>query len=362
MKVLVVATNATPHDLRQRVLAGQHHRVDYFELADRFDGCYVDYNVVPENGTLRRLEQKLRMDIRLAQHVARLVSSEGYDVVLSLSERVGIPLATLLPREVAHLVIMHHAMSKPKISLIKAVGLAGRWRKIMTLSDAESRGLEAALGLAHGSVMTLRTPVDVDFYRPMDGVPLAAQDHIQSLGLSHRDYPTLLRAMRRLPDVTCHLRVGSAWVSGRAGHENEELPPNVVLQPFVQPHELRECYARSRFIVVPIRSSTQWSAGCTSVQAAQAMGRAVIATAMPGLSEYLINGETGILVGIGDDQAMAEAIEYLWHNPQIAEQMGRRGREWLAANFSLDQWLERVVSAVHEAVSVPTQMFSDTHP
>ncbi|MGQ9889053.1 MAG: glycosyltransferase family 4 protein, partial [Aggregatilineales bacterium] len=287
MKTLMVATNATPDSLRQDVLAGKHHRVDYFELADRLGGRYVDYNIVAENSALRRLEQKLRMDMRLAQRVARLVRREGYDAVLSLSERVGLPLAALLPREVAHLVIMHYAMSKPKIELIKVAGLARRWRKIMTLSDAESRGLEAALGLARGSAMTLRTPVDVDFYRPIDNVPLAAQDHIQSLGLSHRDYPTLLRAMRRLPDITCHLRVGSAWVSGRAGHENEALPPNVVLQPFVQPRELRACYARSRFIVVPIRNSTQWSAGCTSVQAAQAMGRAVIATAMPGLSEYL---------------------------------------------------------------------------
>lgn len=353
MKVLVVATNTTPDDLSHRVAAGQHQRVDYFELADRFGEPYVDYNAVPQSDALRHLEQKLRMDMRLAQHVVQLVSREGYDVVLSLSERVGIPLAALLPRTVAHLVIMHHPMSPPKIKLIRAVGLAKRWRTIITLSNAESRGLEAALGLPAGSVMTLHTPVDVNFYRPLDDVPLDARNHIQSLGLSHRDYPTLLRAMRRLPHISCHLRVGSAWVSGKGGFENEQLPPNVVIQPFVQPHELRACYACSRFIVVPIRNSTQWSAGCTSVQAAQAMGRAVITTAMPGLSEYLIDGETGILVGVGDDQAMAEAIEYLWYNPDVAEHMGQRGREWLTARFSLDQWLKRVVGAVCAAGSAP---------
>jgi glycosyltransferase involved in cell wall biosynthesis len=85
------------------------------------------------------------------------------------------------------------------------------------------------------------------------------------------------------------------------------------------------------------------------------MGRAVVATAMPGLSDYLINGETGILVGIGNDQEMAEAIEYLWRNPEVAEQMGRRGREWLAANFSLDQWLDQLVSAAHSVLNLPQQ-------
>jgi glycosyltransferase involved in cell wall biosynthesis len=105
---------------------------------------------------------------------------------------------------------------------------------------------------------------------------------------------------------------------------------------------LRASYAESRFIVVPIRESTQWSAGCTSVQQAQAMGKAVVATAMPGLSEYIENGVTGLLVEVGDDRGMANAIEYLWNNPDVARQMGEEGRRRMLRHHALDDWIDEV--------------------
>ena len=41
------------------------------------------------------------------------------------------------------------------------------------------------------------------------------------------------------------------------------------------------------------------------------MGRAVIATRSPGLLDYVVDGETGILVDFGDVHAWREAIQYL---------------------------------------------------
>jgi len=207
--------------------------------------------------------------------------------------------------------------------------------------------MRVALGLDDQRVAALHTPVDVDFYRPSQ--PSTGREaFIQSLGLSHRDYPTLIRAMRRLPHIPCHLRVGSTWVQQCGGHKREALPPNVTLQPFVSPSVLRRCYEESRFIIVPIKASTQWSTGCTSVQAAQAMGKPVIATRRPGLSEYLIDGETGILVEPGDDRGMAEAIDMLWNDPQRVVRMGHNARKWIASRHSLDQWLDRVETLVDQ--------------
>jgi Glycosyltransferase len=240
-------------------------------------------------------------------------------------------------------------MSRFKLGLIRALRLQDRWDIVAAISRAEAEGMRVALGLRASQVVALHTPVDVDFYKPAQ--PSTGREaFIQSLGLSHRNYPTLIRAMRRLPHIPCHLRVGSTWVQRRGGHEDETLPPNVTLQPFVHPNELRRCYAESRFIVVPIKASTQWSAGCTSVQAAQAMGKPVIATRRPGLSEYLVDGETGILVEPGDDRGMAEAIDMLWNDPQRVVRMGRNAREWIASRHSLDQWLDRVVTLVKQMV------------
>jgi glycosyltransferase involved in cell wall biosynthesis len=342
MRVLVVATNATRSDLAEHLRAGRHHRVDYLELAGRFGTPHVDYGVVKPNELLHKVEGLSRLDLRQALAVAGMAHQNGYDVVLSLSERVGIPLALVLDRTVRHVVLFHHGMSRQKLRLIKALGLHKRWDRIAAISRAEAQGMQDYLGLEQGQVVALHTPVDTSFYQPRAEAAGRGQAFIQSLGLSYRDYPTLIRAMQRLPQIACQLRVGSTWVTGKAGHEHERLPPNVSLQPFVPPHVLRDCYAESRFIVVPIVATTQWSAGCTSVQTAQAMGKPVIATRLPGLSEYLLDGETGLLVDPGDDRAMAEAIALLWYDAERRARMGAQAREWIVGNFSLESWLERV--------------------
>lgn len=350
MRVLVVATNETSPHLADEVKTGNHHRVDYLELARHFGTEHHDYNRVRPNRLLAWLERLGRMDLRQAIAVARLAQQGKYDVVLSLSERVGIPLALLLKRGVHHMVIFHHGMSGQKLRLIKSLGLQHRWRTIAAISDAEAQGMRGQLGLSERQVVPLHTPVDTDFYQPSSD-STGQEGFIQSLGLSYRDYPTLIHAMYRLPDIPCQLRVGSSWVTGSGGHEHVSLPPNVTLQPFVHPSKLRQCYEESRFIIVPIRATTQWSAGCTSVQAAQAMGKPVIATRMPGLSEYLIDGETGILVAPSDPLAMADAIEQLWKDPQRIKQMGRNAREWIRTHHSLDTWLARVTHLVEQARS-----------
>ncbi|MEZ4666403.1 MAG: glycosyltransferase family 4 protein [Anaerolineae bacterium] len=354
MKVLIVATNNTAPDLLAKIAEGKHQRVDYIELARSLSTHYIDYEITPPKSPIRWLERKVRMDYRLARRVSQIVRDERYDVVLSLSERVGLPLTRLLERHVKHVVIMHHPMSANKLRLMRILDVANRWDHIITISYAEGAALQEALNLPEGFIIPILTPIDTQFFKPFeDGIPMERQDHIQSLGLSHRDFPTLINAMRMLPDIQCHLRVGSAWVDHKAGHEDEVLPHNIQIKPYVSPDALRAAYAYSRFIVVPIRGDTQWSAGCTSVQIGQAMGKAVIASDRPGLSNYLIDGETGILVRTGDIQDMAEAIDYLWRNPAKADQMGRRGREWHEANYAMESWIENVTAALKFITPMP---------
>ena len=62
----------------------------------------------------------------------------------------------------------------------------------------------------------------------------------------------------------------------------------------------------------------------------------VLATASGGITEVVEHGETGYLTEVGDIEAMAKyAIEILT-NPQLAKQMGQRGREFAMTNFSQD--------------------------
>jgi len=69
---------------------------------------------------------------------------------------------------------------------------------------------------------------------------------------------------------------------------------------------------------------------------AMACGRPVIATAVGGNPELVVDGETGLLVPPNDPHAMAAAITKLLRDPQHSQQMGRRGRQRVEEKFSLE--------------------------
>ena len=59
---------------------------------------------------------------------------------------------------------------------------------------------------------------------------------------------------------------------------------------------------------------------------AMAAGKPVIATAVGGIPEFVLSGETGLLIEPGNVQALADAIDQLLSHPQQAQTMGAKGR------------------------------------
>ncbi len=57
------------------------------------------------------------------------------------------------------------------------------------------------------------------------------------------------------------------------------------------------------------------------------------------IREYLIDGETGVLVPPGDTDALAQAIDRLLNSPREAHDMGLRGRELVSSRFTDDALL-----------------------
>ena len=81
--------------------------------------------------------------------------------------------------------------------------------------------------------------------------------------------------------------------------------------------------------------------GLTLIEAMSA-GAALVAS-RAGAAELVIeDGVTGILVPPGDPHALTAALEPLLRDPDLAIQMGRRGRERVLENFSLDAEARRI--------------------
>lgn len=64
-------------------------------------------------------------------------------------------------------------------------------------------------------------------------------------------------------------------------------------------------------------------------------GRPVVATAVGGVPEVVIHGETGLLVEPNDPYALAKAIGTLLDDPQRAQRLGQAARRRFTAEFSL---------------------------
>ena len=66
-------------------------------------------------------------------------------------------------------------------------------------------------------------------------------------------------------------------------------------------------------------------------------GRAVVASAVGGLSEIVVAGETGLLVPPGDAAALAAAVVELARDPDRARTLGRAGRARAVEAFSQER-------------------------
>jgi glycosyltransferase involved in cell wall biosynthesis len=60
----------------------------------------------------------------------------------------------------------------------------------------------------------------------------------------------------------------------------------------------------------------------------------VVATAAPGTTEVVVDGETGLLVPIGDQVRLARAIRDLARDPAMARRLGEAGRARAEAHFT----------------------------
>jgi glycosyltransferase involved in cell wall biosynthesis len=80
-------------------------------------------------------------------------------------------------------------------------------------------------------------------------------------------------------------------------------------------------------------------------------GVAVIATKGGGAAEIVHHEETGLHVPMGDDAAMAEAIERLLRDPELRRSLGERAREFALREFRPALHAERVVALYEEVLA-----------
>ncbi|MEA3308129.1 MAG: glycosyltransferase, partial [Chloroflexota bacterium] len=93
--------------------------------------------------------------------------------------------------------------------------------------------------------------------------------------------------------------------------------------------------------------TSDWEGMSNALLEAMAAGLPVVATAVGGTPEVVVDGETGFLVPPRDPNALAQAIIRLLRDPDLRHQMGEAGRARVAAHFSVEQMV-RKTEALYE--------------
>jgi glycosyltransferase involved in cell wall biosynthesis len=345
-RTLLLIPSYAKRGIEQDVVANNHPTMDYYALQSRLQADLADYAVVDaDTHPLVGVARLLGRDAALAMH--GFLRARQYDVIFSNAENVSIPLAmllALLPRRPAHALIGHRISAEKKKLLLRT--LHRHMDAIFLYAAVQKEYAESVLGIAAGKLHLMAFHADTRFFHPMPEVPVRRR--IASAGLELRDYPTLIEAVRDL-DVEVVLAAASPWSKRRNETENRELPPNVTARGYPY-RQLRDLYASSQFVVVPLYD-TDFQAGVTTILEAMAMGKAVIASRTRGQRDVIEDGVNGLYVPPGDPDALRRTIGELLAAPDRAAMLGRNARRTIETKMSLDLWADKIADVVRKVAA-----------
>ncbi len=347
-RVLLTVSGAIPPDLDREVSTGHRPRADYRVLEEVLGSDVVDLD------TARRATGRLGGLIVRVGGVGLLLAwyafrrRKQYDVVLTDGEQVGIPLAMLTRLfgrgGMRHAMIVHIVSVPKKARLIRAARLAGQIDRYIVYCSRQARFIREEFGVATGRVVLSTFMVDTEFFAP-ESAAAERRRLICSAGLERRDYPTLMEAVDGL-DVEVVIAAASPWSKQHDSSAGRPLPGNVVVRR-LDLFELRELYASSAFVVMPL-VEVDFQAGITTILEAMSMELPVICTETSGQTDTIIDGETGIYVPPGHPVAMREAIESLLADQAECERLGRSARRWVTAHADIDVYARFVADVVSD--------------
>lgn len=71
----------------------------------------------------------------------------------------------------------------------------------------------------------------------------------------------------------------------------------------------------------------------------------VVTTKTSGATDIVRDGESGFLIDVSDEEAMAEKILYLLDNPETARRFGENGRKFVSERFNRERLMKELVTA-----------------
>ena len=200
--------------------------------------------------------------------------------------------------------------------------------------------------LIHGGVdLVSCQPIGPDLVQPLKQ-KLGMEGRKVLLSVGHlgpiKGHDVTLAAMARIrerwPDALLVIAGdGSAADYQRLDNLVESLHLGHHVRLLGQAHNVPEWLNICEFFVQP---SIEEGFGLVFVEAG-ACRKAVVATAVGGIKDIVVDGQTGLLVAPGDADALAAAMDSLLLSPERASALGAAGLQRIRASFPLERMVSK---------------------
>ena len=305
----------------------------------------VDYLARKSWGVLNEVVQALKA----------LIFLDNYDVVLTV-KGAGVFLALmrffLRWKKPCLLVVMWRVGSNSMLDpFIKRI-VRTYVDKIICVSSVQKRIFARQLKVPENRIEYVPLGIDTNFFKPEIN---PVDDFILCVGDADRDDETLIEAVRDLPIKLIRISDESKILETlksklEVGSRSSNLKEKFLLLHGVPDLQLKELYAKSTIVVVPICHQSNQPAGLTALLEAMAMGKAIIITRGLATQDYVIDRENAILVDSCDAYQLKNEMLWLLTHSLECKKLGKNARKSVEEKFTMARSAEKLANLLQNTV------------
>jgi len=221
----------------------------------------------------------------------------------------------------------------------------------VAVSAANAQYLTTVKGFSSDKITVIHPGSDLRSFDPDRQAPPGLRE---ALGFGHADpvilvmgrlepqkgHHILLDAMpavrRQFPNVRL-VCAGEGALRGELEAQARSLGLDDMVRFIGYRSDIRDWLALATFTVLP----SYWEGLPIAPIESLAAQRTVVATAVDGTPDVVVDGKTGLTVPPGDPVALAEAICRVMSNEDLRLNLARRGRQWVIENFSAENMVSK---------------------
>lgn len=326
--------------LRLAVFARRRPCPEYLLFARRNRVALVGFDPFRRGFNKNRLEDTASLERKLGKYTA---DPKRVNAIIAATDHLGYMVARYavsLSCEVPLYVIAHGFLlnDQPRMRFLASCPNV----RFLCLSQAIQQRIITAFEIPERRVVNAGYGVDIHFFEPIPSANVSR--YVVSAGAAHRDYRTLVAAVRGL-NIQVRIAADSDWNSYPIDVQNADLPSNVLLGSSGNYRDLRTLYAHASAVIVPLYDVPR-ACGYAVISEAMAMGKILVATRTQCPSDFILEGETGHYVEPGDVAGLRRRIEEILEDPDAADKMGACARARMTTNFSLEEYCRRLEAAI----------------